>query len=158
MATSKDLCQRYISRELLLPVSHMQTDNCQPRLYRRPSNTGRSISVSCGVLLLSPESCTMFCFAAMWVSVFCNPLKVLKSNPTGLQSQNPWGFPYGIASYETWWEPHSSTIFLENPMDRGSRLQSIGSPRSQTWLERLHCLCGPTSIFTTVKLLGIAFS
>ena len=71
--------------------------HCWPRLCRRPSNShGRSGSVSCGSLLLSPGSwCTQdffLCVCPLRVSVSPSPLGVEELNPFVLQSQIPWGF------------------------------------------------------------------
>ena len=85
--------------ELLLPVPlSLRWTTATPHLCRRPSNTiGRLGSVSCGVthssFPLRPAVPKILCVPSKsGVSVSPSSMEVQQSNPTGLQSQIPWGF------------------------------------------------------------------
>ena len=67
-------------------------------LHRRPSNTRRYLGFSvlwshCSLPLSLGTCKVLFVPSKTGVSVSPSPVEVLLSNPTGLQSQVPWGFP-----------------------------------------------------------------
>lgn len=67
-----------------------------PRNLHRPSNIGRSGSVSgwghCSFLLGLGAHRSFVCALEEWISVSLS-LVILSSNPAGLQGQVSWGFP-----------------------------------------------------------------